>query len=184
MSDQIFEIIGRIITNIRSLLCLVLRNEPPRSRPWRWNYSPVQECNNCYNYACNIITETPAKPGYASGNTCDNTVIETVESSALSDGLKECTEQIECTRCTICGHKVALFRTFASIKGYGYHWARQDRGGTWSDKMGEGPVSGFGCTDPTILKENTALKFIKFFCVKKNDVRISGPSGQGGSCNR
>jgi hypothetical protein len=113
--------------------------DAPDYEPHLWNQLPMQEENNCYNYANNNPTDTFAQPGRGSGQiftqlTCDN-----VGDAAVRDGLRRhpnFTDDLAAGE----GWYVAL----AIWPNTDYHWWRQDRNGCWSHKPGETPVVNVG----------------------------------------
>ena len=61
----------------------------PKYEPDLWNDNgTIQDNNNCYNYACNMQTNTYAQPGEASGNIYLSITCNEVTNGAISDGLK------------------------------------------------------------------------------------------------
>lgn len=54
--------------------------------PTVWQQWPTMQLNNCYNYACNKITDTIAQPGRASGAPYATATCQNVVSAALRDG--------------------------------------------------------------------------------------------------
>lgn len=60
----------------------------PAYDPAPWSITDyAQECNNCYNYATQLITYTVAQPGARSGVPFRNCTANEVQEAALSDGL-------------------------------------------------------------------------------------------------
>jgi len=108
-----------------------------------------QTKNNCYNYGCDIATNTFAQPGQASGHrytamTCDN-----VKAAATSDGLRWVGTTTPTSQ-PAHGHYVALV-----VYSMDFHWARWDTSpaGHWSHKPGQTPIkevdsSGAKISDP------------------------------------
>lgn len=95
--------------------------------PWR----PWRTKDNCYNYAANIHTPTPAQPGKHSGLQILNRkhyTFDRVKQASVADGFEYLGSFEEKTG----GHLVALFLWEKT----GYHWARFDTIGrrTWSHK--------------------------------------------------
>ena len=146
---------------------------PPPYEPEVWNDGDwIECCNNCYNYACNIRTDTFAQPGLASTGIggpyygdCDD-----VTNAALNDGLQRCTDA-----CHPCHHKVAL----VTVPGGDYHWYRQDADGMWSHKMGQTPATNRDnsnnlITDPAMANRGAYTNFCGYFCVYEPDVTIDG----------
>ncbi|HUU75191.1 MAG TPA: hypothetical protein VMW63_03775, partial [Methanoregulaceae archaeon] len=101
---------------------VTLKCPPPKFEPEKWNDGDkIQNCNNCYNYACDIRTDNFAQPGQGVtppviigwlNNNCKN-----VSAAAIHDGLVKLNE-----KCPSCSHKVAL----AIWPPVDFHWYRQD----------------------------------------------------------
>ena len=96
-----------------------------------WNDGDgIQHNNNCYNYGCDIQTNTYAQPGRAHGITLslsDLNDCTAVHNGAVADGLKS----VDCNQgcgCEECQHQVALVLS----PGWDYHWYRKDRDGRWT----------------------------------------------------
>jgi len=179
MCKKVVEYIVRVVkTVVRIIDCYFFWNVP-EFEPERWNDgATVQECNNCYNYACNIQTNTYAQPGYASGNQASQMICQEVTDGAVSDGLKPINNLDE--QCELCGHKVALAVGILYDIYPDYHWYRQDKDGTWSHKPGEGTARNTDnsedfITDPETADRGDYSTFCGFFCVGKGEVRIDGP---------
>lgn len=154
----------------------------PVYEPSEWNdANGIQLTNNCYNYACNIKTNSFAQPGYASGIYLNNSHYYCTGSSgavwnaAVADGLIPSEAEKGCG-CSKCWHKVAL----AMYPGHDYHWFRLDREGMWSHKPGQGQAtnldsSGNPISDPATANRGNYTAFCGYFCVSKSDVTIDGP---------
>jgi len=178
----------KIIDWIKKLWCkiLCLFWKPPKYKPEKWNDegADAEECtcdlatetkiqckNNCYNYACNIPTDTFAQPGRASGNMYSSLNCNEVSDGAISDGLtvQNCDEP-----CPNCCHKVAL----VVAPGWDYHWYRQDKNGMWSHKPGKTAVrntdnSGNPISDSHTADRGPYTEFCGCFCVCKCKVKIT-----------
>lgn len=143
---------------------------PPKFDPGKWNDGgKIQGCNNCYNYACDIRTDTFAQPGGSSQNNCEDVI-----KGALSDGLQLCAAGY----CHPCHHRVALVMN----PGEDYHWYRQDADGTWSHKRGCSPAKNVDESeepkpifDLTLANRGPYTVICGYFCVYKPKVKISGP---------
>jgi len=145
--------------------------------PGIWNNNAsIMLTNNCYNYGCDIQTNTFAQPGRAHGiivTRSDLINCEKVHSAALADGLKD----VDCDKgcgCEKCQHQVALVVS----PSWDYHWYRKDRDGKWSHKMGNTPAtnldnSGNVITDPRTANRGSYTIFCGCFCVDKSMVTIS-----------
>lgn len=148
----------------------------PKYEPNVWNDNiNVQHSNNCYNYGCDIQTNTYAQPGRAHGIILgwDDMNCEAVTAGAIADGL----EPVNCDNgcgCNKCRHQVALVIS----PGFDYHWYRKDRDGKWSHKMGPTPAtnldnSGNIITDPRTADRGSYTIFCGCFCVDKTTVSIT-----------
>lgn len=164
----------------------------PPYDPAFWNDPAIVECNNCYNYGCNIKTNTFAQPGYAHGISLSYVVLTctTVGDAAKADGLADLYKEKQCIGCT---HKVALVISPSSpgvIEDY--HWYRLDDTGKWSHKPGPTPATNLDASGNTIANPETADRkyagpdytldykvFCTYYCVDKGKVVIDGPR----SCN-
>lgn len=115
--------------------------------------SKFQVNNNCYNYACDVATNSFAQPGRKHGirlETCDG---PEVEAAAEKDGLMSVshkplsTAQLQEMKKNLpAGHFVALVisQPDPMHKWPGdYHWVRCDNNGTWSQKDGGDQVTNF-----------------------------------------
>ncbi|PKK84761.1 MAG: hypothetical protein CVT49_00995 [candidate division Zixibacteria bacterium HGW-Zixibacteria-1] len=160
---------------------IVRQDGAPPYEPAYWNDAATVTCNNCYNYGCNIKTNTYAQPGYAHGAS-HSTTCPTVTSAAQADGLM--VTNID-KACRDCYHIVAL----VIAPNQDYHWYRLDDNGRWSHKMGPYPASDRDGTGNLITNPETADRkvyngpdivrdysiFCGYFCVDKNNVVIDGP---------
>jgi hypothetical protein len=167
----------------RWLLCLIecwLFWKPPTYNPAKWNTDPhVQNCNNCYNYGCDIETDNFAQPGYATGNEYTSPPdCPGVTAGALSDGLTSgpSASGPAGDPCARCSHKVAL----VIAPGWDFHWYRLDDNGMWSHKPGNGTArnydnSGNPISDPRTADRGPYTIFCGFFCVCRCNVTIKGP---------
>ena len=103
--------------------------------PSNWNYDPVQRRNNCYNYACNTITNTFAQPGKWGGQRHSRMEASNVYRACLRDGLVP----IRATS----RYRVPRPRGYCLIAlfiwpGEDFHFVRRDFNGYWSQKNGKG----------------------------------------------
>lgn len=154
----------------------------PIYEPSVWNDgNGIEWNNNCYNYGCDIQTNTTAQPGRASGiilDWPDDYNCERVTAGAIADGLAaiNCDEGCGCDECR---HQAALLMD----PGFDYHWCRKDRDGRWSHKPGGTPAtnldnSGNVITDPRTADWRTDFGadysvFCGCFCVNKSTVTIN-----------
>jgi hypothetical protein len=149
----------------------------PKYEPSTWNdNNGIQYTNNCYNYGCDIQTNTYAQPGRAHGiilNWPADMNCNAVTAGAIADGLApiNCDEGCGCRECW---HQVALVIS----PEWDYHWYRKDRDGRWSHKLGGTPAtnldnSGNPITDPKSADRGSYTIFCGCFCVNKTKVTIS-----------
>lgn len=146
----------------------------PAYDPTPWNDSNgVQFNNNCYNYACDIRTNTFAQPGQASGNMYSSIDCVEVGDGAVSDGLAPVGCDAGCG-CSDCHHQVAL----VIWPNADFHWYRKDRDGRWSHKPGGTQAtnldnSGNLITDPRTADRGPYTVFCGCYCVNKSAVTIN-----------
>jgi hypothetical protein len=131
------------------------RNEydPAHDCDGNFTSSKFQANNNCYNYACNIATNSFAQPGRKHGILLDNVDGDTVEKAAEKDGLIAISHQPmtseemkEKEKQLPQGHYVALVISHPDFMHQwpgDYHWVRFDDSGTWSQKDGSDQVTNF-----------------------------------------
>jgi hypothetical protein len=149
----------------------------PRYDPAAWNdNNGIQAHNNCYNYACDIRTDTFAQPGSASGHPYTNTSCQDVGAGAVSDGLISTDCDVGCG-CTDCCHKVALVIS-PGPQFIDFHWYRQGPDGMWSHKPGDGTArnideSKYLISDPRTADRGPYTIFCGCYCVCKSKVHIS-----------
>jgi hypothetical protein len=154
----------------------------PAYEPSAWNDDDgIQDNNNCYNYGCDIQTNTYAQPGRAHGIALSAGTCDEVTAGAVADGLVpiNCDEGCGCGECR---HQVALVIKPGLI--WDYHWYRKDRDGKWSHKMASYPAtnldnSGNIITDPRTADRRHPVTgqdysiFCGCFCVNKKKVTIN-----------
>ena len=169
MMGWLREFIERII---RAVAAMIQRCTPPYA-PSVWNdNNGIQFSNNCYNYACDLRTDTYAQPGLATGNQYNSIDCRQVGAGAMSDGLVWVEADKGCG-CAECQHRVAL----VIAPGYDFHWYRLDRSGRWSHKPGGTEAtnldnSGNPINDPRAADRGPYTVFCGFYCVKKSTVTI------------
>lgn len=144
----------------------------PKYEPERWNTADVQPRNNCYNYACDMQTNTFAQPGRASGAQYNALECGSVGPAAERDGL-QANDTADCG-CSDCCHTVAL----VMAPGWDYHWYRKDRDGTWSHKPGGTAATNLDnggqiIRDPRNANRGSYKVFCGFYCVCEGSVHIS-----------
>ncbi len=158
----------------------------PAYNPAYWNDPAYQGCNNCYNYGCDIRTDTFAQPGYAHGASYSALTCSDVGNAAIADGLVSQPEKT----CKGCTHLVALVVASGGDPGEqtDYHWYRLDDNGRWSHKPGGHPATDLDASDKPITNPETADRyyyyqadyildyntFCGYYCVDKKLVVIDG----------
>ena len=128
--------------------------------------SKFQANNNCYNYACDVATNSFAQPGRKHGELLHGGQLsgERVSANAQKDGLIEISRfpmtrfEMEAKQSELPpGHFVSLLIS-DSQEDLGwpgdYHWVRCDQDGTWSQKDGTDQITNFDyaghpITDPS-----------------------------------
>lgn len=169
-----------------SAVVTVAASGAPAYDPAYWNNPAYQTCNNCYNYGCDIRTDTFAQPGYAHGASYSALTCADVGNAAIADGLAPQPEKT----CKGCTHLVAL--VIAPVDAPGeqedYHWYRLDDNGRWSHKPGGNPATDLDASDNQIANPETADRyyyyqadyildystFCGYYCVDKKFVEING----------
>ena len=133
----------------------------PEYFPQAWNNPFIGPGNNCYAYACDDPSDWRMndcdfpQPGSTAGATpCDRSEfsVELLRQRAISDGLAPVPHGREDHAPPDGFYKVALFVD----PGRDYHWYRQDDNGTWSHKLGDGPVMNVDGAGNTITDPRTA----------------------------
>lgn len=105
----------------------------PNDAPW--NDPHHVTLNNCYNYACDMMTDTFAQPGRTHGFLLSCVCALEIRQAAMLDGLEPIADYPADDPAV--GHYVALGYSSALRD---YHWWRLDSDGTWSHKPGQCPV--------------------------------------------
>ena len=103
----------------------------PPFNPGKWNDDPnILGNNNCYNYACDRITNSMAQPGRGSGDVFHYIVCLHVGGAAVHDGLAAVTAPS--------GNPPANshFAALVVAPNVDFHWYRFDSNGRWSHKPG------------------------------------------------
>ena len=139
----------------------------------------VRAVNNCYNYANNKKLDAFGHPGFAANRVeCPSTCADLTK-GAVDDGLiKMATAAV----CPLEGHIVALLVRPATVGDEGdFHWARLDRTGLWSHKVGSSAVSKLDSRSeeiPDITQADMTpyTQFCGFFQSIKSQVTICGRS--------
>lgn len=146
-------------------------NVPPYN-PGKWNSSAsVQQTNNCYNYANDLITNTFAQPGRGSGAPMRTSDCVDAGRGAVSDGLSSISNPFNTP---ISGHNTAL----VIWPGRDFHWYRLDDNTEWSHKPGQTPArntdnSGARISDPTSCNRGPYTAFCGWYHTDSTGVRIN-----------
>ena len=144
----------------------------PEYNPHVWNDNPwVQNNNNCYNYGCDLQTNTFAQPGRAHGILLawpQDMNCAAVTNGAVADGLVpvNCDEGCGCSDCQ---HQVALVISPASD----YHWYRKQKEGFWGHKPGHTPAKNTDNNGAIVWNPETCARapytnFCGYFYVPKS----------------
>jgi hypothetical protein len=165
------------VARVRLTDCELCVSCTPIYEPDLWNNETREQLNNCYDYACNQITDSNAIPGRAGGYDLNfaNPSAEDLTNAVLADKLlpgdgKKC-------GCPGGYHLVAMvMRKVDHPSGWDYHFYRLDRNERWSHKRGGDPVTNLDASDRLISDPRTAdrgsyTEFCGFFCVP-NKVHI------------
>ena len=171
--DWLADFIGKLLKAAASWVDRCI----PAYHPEQWNdANGIQFNNNCYNYACDIQTNTFAQPGNAHGitlNVPDDMNCQAVSKGAVADGLVtvNCDEGCGCSKCQ---HQVALVIS----PGDDFHWYRKGPDGNWTHKPGSTPATNVDnsnniITDPRTADRGPYTIFCGCFCVDKSVVTIS-----------
>ena len=173
MLNALSDLISRIIKAIADWIDRCL----PVYQPAAWNDGDgIQLHNNCYNYGCDIQTNTFAQPGRAHGITLvwpADMNCAAVTAGAIADKLVQVNCDDGCG-CSECRHQVAL----VIAPNWDYHWYRKDRDGKWTHKPGSTPASNLDnngniITDPRTAARGPYTIFCGCFCVNKTKVTIA-----------
>ena len=144
---------------------------PPPYNPGKWNNDPnILHRNNCYNYGCDLITNTFAQPGRGTGTQYSAMDCANVGSGAQRDGLRS----VPNTASTPAnGHYVAL----VIWPGADFHWYRKDANNMWSHKPGQTPArnvdnSNQPISDPQNCNRGPYTQFCEYFNVDPATIHI------------
>jgi hypothetical protein len=165
-----------------SKAAIVMSSGAPSYDPAKWNDPHHVFSNNCYNYACDIMTDTFAQPGLAHGIKSYAIYCPEVGNAAIADGLKKEPEK----KCLGCTHLIALVVGTSHVSGNrDFHWYRLDNNGLWSHKPASLPVSDRDASTKLIKNPETANRdyngpdyyvnydtFCTYFCVDKRFAQI------------
>jgi RHS repeat-associated protein len=111
----------------------------PVFNPDYWNKPDVIGKNNCYNYALDRQTNDNRQPGGGYGPT-DFVDCASLKAKVMADGATEPDlSKPEKCQCPNGKHKIRLWANGRiGVSDGEFHFYRQDRDGSWSDKSGGG----------------------------------------------
>jgi hypothetical protein len=150
---------------------------PPYEPDW-WNSAAdnwhVQVYNNCYNYACNLRTDTFAQPGRGAGEIYSALTCAAVRPAAVRDDLNLLLAASTTIRCPGEGILVAL----VIWPGADFHWYRLGRDMTWSHKPGGTPVTnldndGKAIPDPRTANRGPYTQFCSMMIARHGHIKIA-----------
>lgn len=127
--------------------------------------------NNCYNYACDIRTDTFAQPGHAANAMYTAETCLALRAAAQADMLTEI--KLTTIACPAEGHLIAL----VIWPNVDFHFYRMNRDGLWSHKPGGMPVTNVDNSNKLIPDPRTAdrgpyVNFCEFMIVMHGHVKI------------
>jgi hypothetical protein len=127
--------------------------------------------NNCYNYACDIRTDSFAQPGHAANAMYTTLTCAALRTAAHADALSE--TKMTTIACPAEGHLVAL----VIWPNVDFHFYRMNRDGLWSHKPGGMPVtnvdnSNRAIPDPRTADRGPYVNFCQFMVVMHGHVKI------------
>jgi hypothetical protein len=127
--------------------------EVPRFEPHVWNTNPTTlYSNNCYNYGCNLMTNSFAQPGRASGYTPAAMAGAEYARACASDGLEVLASQNMPASTPAEGHFMAL----VIWPGADFHFYRlDDMDAKWSHKPGHTQARDFDGSNAPIADPKT-----------------------------
>jgi hypothetical protein len=140
--------------------------------PCNYCFIKKKYLNNCYNYSCNIASDTYAQPGRASGYLFTEFSCQSVMKGMISDGLQFIGKNYPFVR-TRRGYYVGLFVWPAND----YHLTRLNLNEFWSHKIGTNTPLNIDSDGKTIFNPlnqnlNPYNDFCGFFFVLHNKVKI------------
>jgi hypothetical protein len=144
----------------------------PPYNPGKWNDDPyILKNNNCYNYACDLITNMKAQPGLGSGSMYRDFSCGSVGPASEQDGL------VSVAGVTGSPPANSLFTALVVAPGVDFHWYRFDSNGRWSHKPGETRATdrdqgGQIILNPEIADRGIYTDFCGYFLVNTTTVRI------------
>jgi len=134
----------------------------------------AQTMNNCYNYGCDVATNTFAQPGRGTGHKWDDNTCDAMREAATRDGLVWAGTTLPSGQPAV-GHNVALL----IWPDTNFHWIRMDSvpAGYWSHKAGQTPVrntdnNGHKITDPSKSDFSPWTQFCGYMTVIPSNVTI------------
>jgi hypothetical protein len=127
--------------------------------------------NNCYNYSCDIRTDTFAQPGHAANAMYTALTCPALRVAAHADALAEI--KMTTIACPAEGHLIAL----VIWPDVDFHFYRMNRDGLWSHKPGGMPVTNIDNSNKAIPDPRTAdrgpyVNFCQFMIVMHGHVKI------------
>jgi hypothetical protein len=127
--------------------------------------------NNCYNYACDIRTDTFAQPGHAANAMYTAETCLALRAATKADMLTEI--KLTTIACPAEGHLIAL----VIWPNVDFHFYRMNRDGLWSHKPGGMPVTNVDNSNRPIPDPRTAdrgpyVNFCEFMIVMHGHVKI------------
>jgi hypothetical protein len=154
--------------------------EVPRFEPHVWNNNPqTMFDNNCYNYACNLMTNTFAQPGRASGYVPSSMSVSEYLRAVASDGLEVLADPNAPARTPADGHYMAMVIWPGTSAGSGdFHFYRlDDTTALWSHKPGHTQArdidrSGAQIQDPRSAQRGPYIEFAAYLYVIPSRVAI------------
>jgi hypothetical protein len=159
-----------------------------------WDVAQVQQCNNCYNYGCDMpapANTSFAQPGMASGNLRAVPIVNAnCQAAAVSDGLAAVVGvggaiPVIAQKDRATTHLVALVVALETAPAAGdsdFHWYRLDSNGRWSHKPGQTPKTNLDGAGNVIADPRNAANdpngpnyaFVTFMTVDSTAVVIAG----------
>jgi hypothetical protein len=152
-----------------------LFQKPPPYDPAKWNDGGyIQTNNNCYNYGCDIRTDTFAIPGRASQLPYIAPDCIDVRALAVADGLQPVPNPTQPNPYPECCHLVAL----VIAPEVDFHFYRLDDTGGWSHKVGSTPArntdeAGNAIVSPETAERGVYTEFCGYFYVCVCEVEIA-----------
>jgi len=135
----------------------------------------AQTMNNCYNYGCDVATNTFAQPGRGTGHKWEANTCDAMREAATRDGLVWTGTTLP-THQPAVGHNVALL----IWPDTNFHWIRMDSvpAGYWSHKAGQTPVrntdnNGQKITDPSKADFSPWTEFCGYMTAVPSQVTIN-----------